>query len=338
MKKLFLSILLTLIMFSPAFAGNIEILPTMQSKTNVQDRVWVGTFQLVWNDFMDKIAFTQIKFPAGTPIMVNELNRQAFTEDDLSEKCFYKYVGKIKRNTKNVIAKNIKKKFNATSDILDKLDLTPSKDRFLIYAMLNKDFEFTNPFDKLGRLNFRDQEAEFFGIDNNSNKELDDSVRVLFYNNPSDFAVVLDTNKKDEVFLYKTSNTKTFNYIYSDMFKKSQAYEGDNKFGENDELRVPNIKFFEERDFEELANKRVKGTNLIIEQALESVKFEMNNYGVKLKSEAAMTAMTTALLPPEEPRLFYLDDTFVMFLKEKGKNKPYFALRVHDISNFQSEQ
>ena len=61
----------------------------------------------------------------------------------------------------------------------------------------------------------------------------------------------------------------------------------------------------------------------------------MDNTGVKLKSEAGMIASTTALLPAEEPRFFYFDDTFVVFLKEKGKNKPYFALRVHDISNFQ---
>lgn len=335
MKRIFLLILLNLLLLSPVFAGNIEILPTMQSKTNVQDRVWVATFQLVWNDFMDKIAFNQIKFPAGTPVIVNELNRQDFTENDISEKSLYKYVGKIKKNTKKTIVKAIKKKFNETSDIIDKLDLTPSDDRFLIYAMLKKDFEFVNPFDKLGRFSFRDKEADYFGIDAKSDKILDNGVKVLFYNNHEDFAVVLNTNSKDEVFLYRTSNTKTFNYIYSDMLKKANIYSGDNTFSDVDELRIPNLKFFEEKNFEELTNKRVKGTNLIIEQALESVKFEMNNTGVKLKSEAAMTAMTTALLPQEEPRLFYFDDTFVVFVKEKNKSKPYFALRVYDISNYQ---
>ena len=119
------------------------------------------------------------------------------------------------------------------------------------------------------------------------------------------------------------------------MLKKANIYSGNNSFSDTDELRVPNLKFFEEKNFEELANKRVKGTNLIIEQALESVKFEMNNTGVKLKSEAALTAMTTALLPQEEPRLFYFDDTFVVFVKEKNKSKPYFALRVYDISSYQ---
>ena len=57
MRKLIITLLTTLLLFGQqANAANIEVLPTMQSKTNVQDRVWVGTFQIVWNDFMDKIA------------------------------------------------------------------------------------------------------------------------------------------------------------------------------------------------------------------------------------------------------------------------------------------
>ena len=129
MKKLFLSIVTTLLLFSPSFAANVEILPTMQSKTNVQDRVWVGTFQIVWNDFMDRIVHSIIKFPDGTPVMVNELNKQDFTVDELSDKSYYRYVGKVQKNTKKIITKAIKKKFNEKSDILDQLDMTPASNK-----------------------------------------------------------------------------------------------------------------------------------------------------------------------------------------------------------------
>ena len=335
MKKLIISLLTTLFLFSPAFAGNIDVLATMQSKSNIQDRVWVGTFQIVWNDFMDKIAHTVIKFPDGTPQIVNELNRQDFTVEDLSENCYYKYSGKVKKNTKKTIAKAIKRKFDETSELLEQLNLTPDKNKFIVYAMLKKDFEFLKPFDKLGKSNFRDQEAEFFGIDKNSSSELAQGVRVLFYNSPSDFAVALDTSDKDEVYLYKTENTKTFNYIYADMLKKEAQYSGDKTLNKDDELKVPNLKFYEEKSFDEVTGKRIKGTNLVIDQAMETIEFEMNNKGVELKSEAAMIATMSALLPPEEARNFYFDDTFVLFLKEKTKSKPYFALRVYDISNFQ---
>jgi len=335
MKRTLLTILTALLLSPAAFAANIDVLPTMQSKTNVQDRVWVGTFQIVWNDFMDKIAFNQIKFPSGTPVSVNELNKQAFTVDDLSEKCYYKYFGTVTKNTKKTITKAIKRKFNETSDILDQLDLTPAKDKFLVYAMLKKDFKFVAPFDKLGKSAFRDTQAEFFGIQSNSPKELDDTVDVLFYNNPSDFAVKLDTDGNDEVYLYRTATTKPFNYIYADMLKKQNAYTGNKKFDKVDLLKVPNLKFSEEKVFEEIGGHRVKGTNLVIDKAMESVKFEMDNTGVKLKSEAAMIAMMSALVQAPEPRYFYFNDTFVLFLKEKGKKNPYFALRVYDINNYQ---
>ncbi len=335
MRKLIITLLTTLLLFGQAYASNIEVLPTMQSKTNVQDRVWVGTFQIVWNDLMDKVAHTIVKFPEGTPETVNELNKQAFTVNELSENCYYRYVGKIQKNTKKIIAKAIKKKFHESSDLLDKLDMSPSKDRFIVYAMLKKDFEFTSAFDKLGTSDFRGKNAEFFGINSRSDEGLDKNVSVLFYNSPSDFAVKLDTIGKDEVYLYKTPNTKTFNYIYSDMLKKQAAYEGDTAFNKVDELKVPNLKFFEEKSFDEVCGKRIKGTNLMIDQAMETIRFDMDNTGVKLKSEAAMTIMKMSLEPPADPRMFNFDDTFVLFLKEKGKNKPYFALRVHDIENFQ---
>ena len=34
-------------------------------------------------------------------------------------------------------------------------------------------------------------------------------------------------------------------------------------------------------------------------------------------------------------RYFYVNDTFALFLKESNKDKPYFALKVDDISKFQ---
>lgn len=340
MKKLIgLLISLLLVTNIQVFAEGIEIQPTMASKTNAQDRVWVGAFQIVWNDFMDKIIHNPIRFREGTPTLVNELNKQSFTVDDISESAYYKYVGKVKKNTKKQITKGLKKKLKESSDILNKLELTPRNDMFIVYAMLKKDFEFINSFDKLGKSAFKDGiPTEYFGIGNQSNKKvLARGVEVMFYNDPSDYAVKLATTGKDEVMLYKNSSNKPFNYIYSDMLKKQKNFNGKTEFKKVDELKIPSIEFFEEKVFEDLTGRRIMGTNLVINQAMESVKFDMNNKGVKLKSEAAMTVMTTSLLPPEElvPRLFYFDDTFVIFLKEKEKRSPYFALRVNDITKFQ---
>lgn len=337
MKKLISLFIITILACSQAFANNIEVLPTMLSRSANPDRVWVGSFQLVWNDFMDKFVHNYVRFKDGTPEYVWELNAKLFNAKDISDNCCYKTASRITKSTKKKIQKAIKKKFNETSDILDKLDLTPDPNNFIIYVMLKKDFEFLNAFDKLGKSTFGEkQEAEYFGIGKKSDNELRSGVKVLFYNNPNDFAVMLQTKNNDEVYLYKTSADKPFNQIYEDLNKKKSMYKGITYLKQRDELKVPNIKFFEEKSFKELAGRRVLGTNITINQAMETIKFEMNHKGVKLKSEAAMTIMTTSLKPQtEEPRYYFFDNTFVIFLTEKEKNSPYFALRVNDIEKFQ---
>ena len=340
MKKIF-ALLVSVILFANtfAFASEIEIQPTMFSRTTATDRVLCGTFQLAWNDFINKVVFNPVRFREGTPVSVAELNMQTFNINNLSEKAYYKYSGKVRKNTKKQITKAIKRKFKETSDILDKLDLTARGDMYLIYAMLKKDFEFIHAFDKLGKDIFaKDYVAEYFGIGENSDRVLAEGVEVLFYSGYDDFAVRLLTSNDDEVYLYKNSTNKPFNFIYSDMLKKQKSYQGERKFNKVDELKVPSICLFEEKSYDELVNKRVMGTNLVINQAVQSIKFNMDNKGVKLKSEAGITAVVTSIQPEEEyvPRLFHFNDTFVLFIKEKDSSKPYFALRVNDITKFQN--
>lgn len=338
MKKLLSFIVgIMLLLSAQGFAAGIEVQPTMLSRSNEQDRVWVGTFQIVWNEFIDKYVHGPVRFREGTPAYVHELNKQDFTTNDLNSSCYYKYSGKVTKKTSKTIKKAIKKKFNETSDILDSLDLTPNPKNFLIYAMLKKDFEFLNEFDRLGRSSFgKAQTAEYFGIDKNSDTDLRNGIEVLFYNNPDDFAVVIPTKDNDEVYFYKNGANKEFRSLYKEMRFKALRYQEEKSLQNIDELKIPDIKFDITKTFDDLCGKRVMGTNLVISGAIETVKFDMNNKGVKLKSEAALTLATSALMPEEiKPRYFFFDSTFVIFLKEKGKKNPYFALRVNDITKFQ---
>ena len=322
MRKLFISLITTLFLFSPALASNVEIIPTMQSRVYSPDRVWVGTFQIVWNDFMDKIVHNPIRFPEGTPAYVKDLNAQSFTVEDFSDKSYYKYFGKVTKRTRREILSSIKRKFKENSDIIEKIDLTPSHDRYLIYTMLKKNFEFKSSFDKLGKSAFRTQSAEFFGINKSSSEELNNNVTVLFYNSSRDFAVKLETNSKDEVYLYRTAASKPFSYIYSDMLKKQALYKGETRFEECDELKIPNLSFVSEKSYDDISNKRIMGSNFLLLRSSNDIR-------------AAMSVRKTSLTNPDNYRYFFFDNTFVLFIKEKNKQKPYFALRVHNIENFQ---
>ena len=335
MKKILALFVVLISIMSSSMAANIEVQPTMASKTVAQDRVWVGSFQLVWNDFINRILFNPVRFSDGSPEIVHELNKQEFTSEDISDKDYYKTICRVTKNTKKQIARAIRRKFGETSDLLSSLDLTPSNDKVLIYAMLKKEFEFKKTFEKLGTSNFgKKQKAEYFGIDKKCDDYTDAGIKVLFYNNPTDFALEIATKGNDVLYIYKNSSNKPFNYIYEEIGKKSKMYRGDRNFTVDDRLKIPNLKIFEEKEFTEISGHRIKGTNMIIDKAIETVAFDMNNKGGKLKSEAAMTIAKISL-EHNEKRCFYVNDTFVIFLKENNKKNPYFALRVNDISKFQ---
>ena len=330
--------------FIPAIASEIEVQPAMLSRSNEQDRVWAGTFQIAWNELLDKYTRMPVRFRESTPMTAKELNRKSFTGTSLSEKCYYKYLGKVNKNTQKIITKALKKKFNETSDILDGLDFAPNSSSFLIYTMLKKDFEFTSEYDKLGVSKFgKDMTAQYFGIDANTDSEKRQDIKVLYYNNQYDFAIILPAKGNDEVYLYKNGANKDFQSLYKDMTVKASKYTGSKTFNGTDELQVPEIKFDITKTFNELTSQRIMGTNLTIGQAVETIQFNMDNKVVQPKSEAEITVETAFSQTDEEEnigsRYFYLDNTFVIFLKEKPKGQtrtqPYFALRVNDIRKFQ---
>ena len=313
------------------------LVPTMKSKTEQQNRAWIGTFQIVWNEFQDNIIKGPIKFvdDEKNP-MVKELNKQRFKADMLSKNTYYKTYGLISPELKKRIETELMEKFNETSDILGMIDWTPEPQKYLIYAMLKKDFKFITAFDKLKSARFSRflGKVDYFGIDEDSDNSLGDMVNVLFYDSKDDFAVAIKTEGKDIVYLYRTDDNKTFDRLYSDMMMKKAGYLGWHEFNEKDELRIPNINLYRMQSYPDLTKKQIKGTDLMIDDAIQTVEFKMNNEGVKLKSEAAIIAKTCAALPADEvePRKFYFDDTFVLFLQEYDKKLPYFALRVYDLN------
>lgn len=313
---------------------SIEVLPTMNSESSAANRIWVGTFQIVWNDVIDSLVKAPIEFIEGENKTADDLNKREFNKEDISEDSYYTKSGTISPDLKKEIEEGIKKKFNETSDILDSIDFTFDPSKMLFYAMLKKDFKFIEPFDKLNDGTFAQNETniKYFGIDELSSGNLYKNVSVLFYNKHNDFAVSMHTKGNDEVILYRTDDDKKFNEYYKDLTDKTKDFDGSQFFGYNDRLRVPDIKLYQMTSFPDLEGKNIKDTNFRIDKTIETVDFRMNNEGVKLKSEAAIVMKCTAM-PGVTPQIrrFYFNDSFVLFLIEKGKTVPYYAMRVKDV-------
>ena len=311
---------------------SIEVLPTMTTQSVTENRIWVGTFQIVWNEILENIVKAPIKFVGFNSKMATDLNKKEFTKNNIDISAYYTKSGIVSPKLKKEIEKGIKKKFHEKSDILDMFDFSYQPNKLFVYAMLKKDFQFLSAFDKLpqGYFGKNRKPVQYFGIKDNSNSKLYKNVHVMFYNNDKDFAVKLYTKGKDEVLLYRTNNNETFAKSFADINQKEKNYKGNKNFVKDDTLMIPNINLYKVANFGELEGHNIANTNFRIDKTIETVDFKMNNEGIKLKSEAAAMVRCTCL-EPIRGRSFSFNDNFVIFLIEKGQKVPYFAMRVHDV-------
>lgn len=298
---------------------------------NNDNSVWIGTFQLAWNDFMNEVVKGDIEFEDGQTNLTEELNKQRFKKEMLSEEDYYIKIGRTSNTLKSQIEKDINSKFGIGNlEELKQISFDDVENGYTIYSMLYKEFEFNKSFDKLESTTFNDgkEMVEYFGINNASDEILNKNVEVLFYNDTEDFAVKLKTKEKEDVILYCNDNvkSKSFNELYNEIKEKSQDYKGNIKFTENDELRVPYINVDTIIRYEELCNKNIKGTEkLYITNAIQNVKFSLNERGGNLISNANIQG--EYISDVENSRRFYYTNRFVIFLEE-NKGNPYFALKV----------
>ncbi len=340
MKKVFIIILCVSIAFSgivyaatqiyEAIKGKAEITPIYTGKISNVDtnKVWVGTFNLVWNDFMDDVIGGKIEFEDGDSELANELNKQSFTVSELSEDAYFKIQGESTLALKEKIEKGIQEKFHENSKVLEKVNWG-DPNSYTIYAMLKKEFNYLEKFPTLPDATFGNatEKVKYFGITPSTLDDAKINVEVLFYESKEDFAIKLKTKEGEEVILYKgTGEGKSFEENYADILEKQSHYEGEKTLQEQDTLKIPFIQIRDAINYDELCGRMIKGTNWYIAQALQTIDFELNNYGGSVKSEALIEALKMSVSNID--REFDFDSDFLLYLKEASKSKPYFALKV----------
>ena len=314
------------------FTGKAQITPTYTSKLSTMDsnKVWVGTFNLVWNDFMNDVVKGKIEFVDGESELANELNKQSFKAEQLSENSYFKIHGQaVGEDLKNKIKTGIKQKFNEDSKLIDRIDWNDSNG-YVLYAMLKKEFEFLEPFSTaMGSMEFKNSEnrVKCFGVDSSNKPEASKNVEILFYNSENDFAIKLKTKDGEEVILYKTTGeNKSFEENYNEIKKQQSNYSGKNTFEKEDILRIPFIKVNDEINYDELCGREIKNSKYYIKQAIQTIDFELNNVGGSVKSEAVIDSTQKAWVNKTRKMIF--DSDFILYLKEENKEQPYFALKV----------
>ena len=289
---------------------NITMNPSYQSTLdeNTINNLWVGTLDLAWKELEDKIGLNKIELEGEMPQIANDLNESTFSKEMLNPNDY-------KINVERTVTNGYK-----------------------IDATLNKELNFLESFD-----NFSDYKwtfgnskeyIKYFGINNASPEKMNKNVEILFYNKlnngsllSNDMAIKLKTKEGDEIILYRTDDKKSFDEYYEDIKAKTKNYKGRTEFSQDDELRVPYVKVNGMINYNQLYDKKIKNSKgLYIYDVIQNVNFYLNERGCNLSSKATM--VTEYMGIGQDTKYCYFQDTFIIFMKEKNSDKPYFALKV----------
>ncbi len=297
---------------------------------NLEDRhdVFTPAFQLVWNDLKNLIARKKINFKGIDPKVAYVLNANKFTSDDISEDSYYKIVAPKTYELKAKIQREIFEKFGEKSKILDSIDWEPKGvNEYILYSLLVKNVEFPNEYDILDSAPFNGSKEsyKFFGTKKGAKRAISSQIKPLFYLNDWDYAVSLETKTGDRVILYRTKSPQNVYDIYSQMAVKTNKYL---RFTKDDELIVPFISLNERIEYDALCNKRINGTKYLIAKAIDDIEFNLDNKGAKLRNEAAMDVVEMSMPIPTKGIKYDFSKSFVLFMVEKDKSLPYFAIRI----------
>ena len=289
---------------------NITMNPSYQSTLdeNTINNLWVGTLDLAWKELEDKIGLNKIELEGEMPQIANDLNESTFSKEMLNPNDY-------KINVERTVTNGYK-----------------------IDATLNKELNFLESFDNFNDYKWTfgnsDEAIKYFGINNASPEKMNRNVEILFYNKlnngsllSNDMAIKLKTKEGDEIILYRTDDKKSFDEYYEDIKAKTKNYKGRTEFSQDDELRVPYVKVNGMINYNQLYDKKIKNSKgLYIYDVIQNVNFNLNEKGCNLSSKATM--VTEYMGIGQDTKYCYFQDTFIIFMKEKNSDKPYFALKV----------
>ncbi len=304
--------------------------------TNV---LWCGSFQLAWNEACVLVG-EDLHF-RDEPAMVKILNKKSFTKKDIADNSYVALAGFVKDGIHARIETELIHKFHgqARPRLIPSPALTPRPQDIVAYAYLFKNLEFSIPFERIAApLRFAGRETPCFGIGKQPKRghaAMRKQLDILDYQNANDFIIALKTkSEQDQLILAKTEPAATL----------AETIKGVRERVRNaapivplpgDVLKIPKLNFDITREYGELIRKKLLVHNpaiapdLIVVSALQNTRFQFDEKGVRLRSEAHIAfGCSRRAEPPPPEHMMVFDKPFLIMLQQRGAKAPYFALWV----------
>ena len=312
--------------------------------TNV---IWCGTLQLCWNKAINLVG-EKLHFTTSSPV-ADFLNQEDFTAADLDPSSYVAIADFEKNHVEDEIRAALQKTFHgdASPELIPPTPPNPGPDDFVAYSYLFKNLAFAHVFSDQVTLDFPDQPVECFGFDGDHRVEdARSQVTICDYQSDDNFVIRIATKSpNDELILAKVQPGATLAETISNVLQRV-AHGSPANLTDRDSLAVPKLNFDLRRDFPELEGLVLAPTPaakihapipLVISKAEQLVRFQLNEKGAILKSEAVIMMPAGAMAPQFEPPSHQLifNAPFLLLLRQTSAPQPYLALWIGNMTLLQ---
>jgi hypothetical protein len=299
--------------------------------------LWCGTFQMAWNEACG-LAGGKLQFRDRAPEAVEILNRKTMEKRDLDDASFVALAGYIRDGIGERVSRALRDKFKGQSSptLLPKPDGRPQD--MEVYSYLFKYMEFMVPYER-GQTPavFDGKSIACFGMGPEykpGREKMAQQTLIRDYASRDDFVIELQTKSEgDRLILAKVKPSRTLAETVAAVEKRA-AGEKAAPAEPEDALVVPKLNFDITRQYRELEGLHLLPTapgmaeDLTLLRAVQNIRFQMDEKGVRLKSETHMSFGCSAAYNPRPKHEMIFDKPFLIMMMRKGSTQPYFALWV----------
>ena len=326
-----------------AFSGytqnheDVRITPTTEVELDSNTSyVYCASMDIMWDNFSDYLGeLPQSTFNNSMIKLLNETISKNY-QKPIEDKYVVSHTGFIGDSIIKTINNDLSRKFNTSWSPPPNL----SDDALVAYSYLKKDVKFLRflddnfykePFDK-------GVSVDYFGVKEGNPQRKRRDILVHDYKNPKDFIIEIKCKDSlDEVFLARIPKGKTMQETFENVLERVDL-ENWEKFDGGDVLKIPYIKFDTTKEYEalegtSLENSKVKGKSF--QSVTQKINFDLNHQGIKLESSAE-TIVDFADFDNPPPRVLAFDEPFLIIMKRKNSENPYFMYWVSGVEFMRS--
>ena len=320
--------------------------------------IWCGTFQMAWNECM-KLTGGPLHLQPDLPLAA-DLNRREFTRTFADEKNCIAIADFVSNDVYGQIERALRTIASPGDYAAHRPDRTYAvrPHDIVAYAYLQTDLKFPVPFERLDdKLSFRGTPVRAFGIDPEAKpgqERLLAQIWVHAYASREDFVVELDSSLKGHRLILArvspdTSLLATIQAVEKRLVPLPSTRDWTRLTSEQrehvgqpgDVLMVPKMAFDLTRSYTELAGRRLLPNkadlprDLLLQDAAQTIRFEMDEKGVRLRSHAQLSFGCSATVSPRPVRWMACDGPFLLMLQREDAPLPYFAAWIANVELLQ---